>query len=494
MPSHFLDNHLPPMLLIVVIALVATRWGMKAALFTCTVAVLVLDYYFIPPLGTLAWDWEPRDFVMVVTFVATALTIGQLSVRLQRRAQQADQAKSEVDRLYEELQAGFEAATQGEALRRTAEHLKLAEAVAQIGSLDYFIQTGTVSWSDSLYDVLGVNRSVAPSREQWLAAAHPEDRERISGAVNDFLTSDDNQVELDYRIVKPGGAVCWINARLGLFRDSSGTPVRLLGAVIDVTNRKRSEEEARAAERFKSTLLDCLTHDLRAPLTSIKIAATSLLRNRRLRTIIEEPQRELLEVIDEEIERLDHFVDNLVSMARVEAGELNLRISAATAKDIVAEALDRAQRLSAQPRFQTRLPEDLPAVSADRRAVAQVVYTLLENACKYAYPDTSILIAANHSGNGEVQFFVENTGPKIPYELRDRVFDKFYRIKEAALRGDKQPTRITGCGMGLAIARGIIQAQHGSIWIEDPESGHGTRVVFTLPTYDPNRGESEYQI
>lgn len=482
------------MLLIVVIALVATRWGMKAALFTSTVAVLVLDYFFIPPLGTLAWDWSPRDFVMVVAFVATAMTIGQLSVCLQRRAQQAEQAKSEVDRLYEELQAGFEVATQNEALRRTAEHLKLAEAVAKIGSFDYHIQTGSVSWSDSLYEVLGVDRSVSPSCEQWLAAAHPEDRERMCEDVSGFLASDDNQVDLDYRIVKPDGAVRWINARLGLFRDSSGTPVRLLGAVIDVTKRKRSEEEARAAERFKSTLLDCLTHDLRAPLTSMKVAATSLLRNQRLRTIIEEPQRELLEVIDEEVERLDHFVDDLVSMARVEAGELDLRISAATAKDIVAQALVRAQRLSVQSRFKIRLPEDLPAVSADKRAVAQVVYTLLENACKYAYPDTSILIAASHSGNGEVQFVVENTGPKIPHELRERVFDKFYRIREATLRGDGQPTRICGNGMGLAIARGIMQAQHGSIWIEDPESGDGTRVVFTLPTCHPNRGESDYQI
>ena len=187
-----------------------------------------------------------------------------------------------------------------------------------------------------------------------------------------------------------------------------------------------------------------------------------------------------MEVIDEESDRLSRFISGLIELARIEAGELHLRRRWGAVDEIISTALSRAEPISKEHRIELDVEKELPGVRVDERAVSEVVYTLIDNAAKYSPAGSRIRITAQHAGDGQIQMSVEDEGQGIPVELREQVFDKFFR---ATRDGDisHQPT---GTGMGLAIAKGIVEAHEGKIWIESGAGGKGTRVVFTLPIGD----------
>ena len=189
----------------------------------------------------------------------------------------------------------------------------------------------------------------------------------------------------------------------------------------------------------------------------------------------------MLEGINEESDRLNRFIEGLVEMARIEAGELRLRRRWGTIEEMVEMALARAKTLTDQHRVDVEIEKDLPIVLVDARAVSEVFYTLVDNAAKYSSAGTLIRIAASRAENDVIRASVEDCGPGIPVELRERVFDKFFRAMRTADSNRSQPS---GTGMGLAIARGIVEAHSGRIWIESGAGGLGTRAVFTLPIGD----------
>lgn len=266
---------------------------------------------------------------------------------------------------------------------------------------------------------------------------------------------------------------------------------RLYHELQAVFEQASHAEALRQSERLKSALLDAVTHDLRTPLTSIKAAATTLLGKGDETPVIldEEGQRELLEVIDEETDRLNHFVESLVELARLEAGALQLRRRWGAVDEILTTALGRAAALTSQHQIDVAIVEECPAVRVDARALAEVLYTLIDNATKYAPPGTRIRVLAHRTGEAQLLLAVEDEGRGIPVELRERVFEKFFR----ATRGDDHRLpRPTGIGLGLAIARGIVEAHSGRIWIEDAPGGRGTRVALTIPLGDEAPSAAEY--
>lgn len=242
-----------------------------------------------------------------------------------------------------------------------------------------------------------------------------------------------------------------------------------------------SEAEAlRRSEQLKTALLDAVTHDLRTPLTSIKMSVTTLLAERKSPTppaLDDEGENELLEVINQETDRLNHFIEGMVELARIEAGDLQMRRNWGAIDDIIETSVTRADPLLSRHRLEIQLDRELPSVRADNKALAEVVYTLLDNAAKYSPPGTTILITARSPDEDLIEVAVTDEGRGIPLELRDRVFDKFFRVKST-------DGPVGGIGMGLAIARGIVEAHGGRIRIEDGPSGRGTRVVFTIPVGD----------
>jgi two-component system sensor histidine kinase KdpD len=157
---------------------------------------------------------------------------------------------------------------------------------------------------------------------------------------------------------------------------------------------------------------------------------------------------------------------------------MRLRRRWGSVEEIVAAALERAAPRTRAHEVSVRVEEGLPAVRVDARAVAEVVYTLLDNAAKYSPAGSPIRVAVEAAGDGLVRLSVEDEGPGVPLELRARVFDKFFRAMRDGDSGTHQPT---GTGMGLAIAKGIVEAHGGRIHIEDGTAGCGSRVVVTLP-------------
>jgi K+-sensing histidine kinase KdpD len=262
---------------------------------------------------------------------------------------------------------------------------------------------------------------------------------------------------------------------------------RLYAELRDAFQRASHAEALRQSEKLKSALLDAVTHDLRTPLTSIKASITTLLDEVRRRVDTEpvkldaESRVEMMEVIDEESDRLNRFISGLIELARIEAGELQLRRSWGAVDEIISAALSRAQSITRNHRVELDVKKELPGVRVDERAVSEVVYTLIENAAKYSPKGSRIRITARRARDELIEMGVEDEGPGIPIDLRERVFDKFFR---ATRDGDVRSRQPTGTGMGLAIAKGLVEAHAGSIWIEPGRNGRGTRVLFTLPTGD----------
>lgn len=344
--------------LLLLVLLVATTWGSKPGVLASILGGACFNFFFLPPYGTFIIA-EPQNWIAFIAFLITAVTAGQLSARARRRAEEAETARREVERLYRELQNSFEKSSQAEALRQS--------------------------------------------------------------------------------------------------------------------------------EKLKSALLDAVTHDLRTPLTSIKASITTLLDDDRgkltdLRVGLDSNARlEMMQVIDEESDRLNRFIGGLIDLARIEAGELQLRRRWGVVDEIISAALARAEPVTRGHKVEVNVEAELPTVRVDEQAVSEVVYTLIENAAKYSTGIANIRINAGRSEESMIWISVEDDGKGVDVALRERVFDKFFR---ATRDGDISTHQPSGTGMGLAIAKGIVEAHDGKIWIESGSGGKGTRVVFTLPIGD----------
>ena len=259
---------------------------------------------------------------------------------------------------------------------------------------------------------------------------------------------------------------------------------RLYAELRDAFERASHAEALRQSEKLKSALLDAVTHDLRTPLTSIKASITTLLDEARGEPPVpldSDSRFEMMEVIDEESDRLSRFINGLIELARIEAGELHLRRRWGAVDEIISTALTRAEPITRGHRVELEVEKELPGVRVDERAVSEVVYTLVDNAAKYSAKGSTIRITARRTGEELIEMGVADEGPGIASDLRERVFDKFFR---ATRDGDVTTHKPTGTGMGLAIAKGIVEAHEGRIWIESGTNGKGTRVLFTLPIGD----------
>lgn len=264
---------------------------------------------------------------------------------------------------------------------------------------------------------------------------------------------------------------------------------------LQETFEEASQAKAlKQSERLKSSLLDAVTHDLRTPLTSIKASVTTLLDDQRppvkgeaATRLDMQAREEMLVVINEEADRLNRFIEGMMELARIEAGEMHLRRRWGSIDEIISAALVRAEPLTKNHRVKIDIEPQLPTVRVDERALSEVVYSLIDNAAKYSTSGSVILINAQRLGDELIQIEVGDEGEGIDADLRERVFTKFFRATRDGDVGKHQPA---GTGMGLAIAKGIVEAHEGKIWITSGHSGKGTLVYFTLPIGGQERAGS----
>jgi len=228
-------------------------------------------------------------------------------------------------------------------------------------------------------------------------------------------------------------------------------------------------EAERQGERLKSALLDSITHDFRTPLTSMKAAATSLLGSQ----VTDHVQNtELLTIINEECDRLNHLVEEAAEMARLEAGEVELSFAAVPLGEIIQTAVTKMKSALAARIVDVRSDMELPAVRADFERIVDVLMKLIDNANLYSPKDQPVTISTE--ANGEfVATSVADRGPGIDSFEQEMIFDKFYRGKD-------QRYLVRGTGMGLPIAKAIVSAHGGTIAVTS-QLGHGSVFSFTLP-------------
>jgi two-component system sensor histidine kinase KdpD len=222
-------------------------------------------------------------------------------------------------------------------------------------------------------------------------------------------------------------------------------------------------EAARQSEVLKSALLDSLAHDIKTPLTSIKAAVGNLLGGNT--------QRELFTIIDEEADRLNGLAAEVIAMARIEAGKMHLEKGPVEVADLVAAVLNEYAAALKGRAVTVTVPEGLPPAEADREFMEQVLKQVVENALKYSAEDSPLTISAELKG-GKIVIGVADRGPGIEENERSLIFEKFFR-------GRQHRFSTKGTGMGLAIAKGIVEAHGERIWVES-EPGHGSVFYFSL--------------
>ena len=228
-------------------------------------------------------------------------------------------------------------------------------------------------------------------------------------------------------------------------------------------------EAERQGERLKSALLDSITHDFRTPLTSMKASVSSLLSSSNSDST---QSRELLTIIDEECDRLNHLVEEAGEMAKLEAGELVLDLAPIPVEEIIRAALVHCKSALAGRQVDVRVSPNLPMVRADPERAKEALIQLIDNANLYSPKDQPITITAELTG-GTVTTSVADRGPGIDDFEQTMIFDKFYRGKD-------QRYLVRGTGMGLPIAKAIIVAQQGNMSVTS-QLGHGSVFSFTLP-------------
>jgi PAS domain S-box-containing protein len=360
-----------------------------------------------------------------------------------------------------------------EALRRSQERLELAQRGARVGTFEWVIPTGEVTWTEAEAALYGLTPGAFGGRyESWLNAVHPDDRDR---AEADAARAVDERTDLDteFRVVWPNGTVRWIAAKGTVFYDDAGRPVRMLGINMDVTERKDAEEALREADRRKDEFLAMLAHELRNPLAPIR-AGLHLLG----RVDHEGAQAaHVREMLDRQVQYLVRLVDDLLELARITRGDIELRRERVELGTAIAGAIETSRPLidERSHRLAVTLPSsDSLVLDADPVRLSQVVANLLNNAARYTDPGGRITLSAERHGE-EVAIRVADDGIGIPPEMLSRVFEPFTRVDRSSARSHG------GLGIGLALVKSLVEMHGGSVSARSDGMGAGSEFTVRLP-------------
>lgn len=354
--------------------------------------------------------------------------------------------------------------------------LDLILSASGTGFWEWDVTTGELTWSEAIFRQHGLEPAeAAPPFPVYLETIHPDDRAAFQAATAAAI-SDDQEFDIEFRIVWPDGSIHWTRGSGRVIRDADGRPIRMLGTGQDITERQRIEAERdalqadeRQAAEFREAFVDVISHELRTPITTILGLSQILTKPDR----VDEPigRAAMLEDVRAESERLHRLVEDLLVLSRVERGRLKvdpepLQVSRLL-RGIVAE--ESGELPSVHLRLEA--DDDLPVVSGESTYVQQILRNLLENAAKYSPAGTDVVVTARREGD-DVAIRVQDAGPGVAVESRDRLFELFYR-EPASVRS------VAGSGIGLFVCASLVEAMGGRIWVGDAPAG-GAEFGFTL--------------
>jgi two-component system, OmpR family, sensor histidine kinase KdpD len=454
------------LLIVLIVAAVST---LRVAVAASVLALLTLNYFFMPPVGTLTLD-DPQNWVALLVFLAVSVVASRLSLMARSRADEALARRDELARLFD-LSRDILLTTEGrEAIDELARHM-----ARRFG-----------------FDYVGV---CLPEPDGWRVHASSEAVALESADLDTAMAKARGALEFDAVTRSYGGhlaltlphgvVVTLVPLRLGMRavgllaaagrQVEPGTLDAIAGLTAIAIERAKMLEERRDAERLrqsaelKTALLASLGHDLKTPLTAISVAAGNL----RAAGTSDELRRDQIDVIQIEVARLNRLFENIVDMARIETGAISAEREWVHPADIVDAAVRQVQHTLLNHPLE--LDVDTPeSAQVDPRLTATALAHLLENAGQYAQAGTPIAVTARIDESG-LTLSVRDHGPGIAPQELEHLFEQFFR-------GAGARQRSFGTGMGLAITRGLLAAEGGRAWAENHPDG-GACFTMSLPTH-----------
>ncbi len=431
---------------VVVILFVSSSWGITEATVASLVAVGCFNFFFLPPVGALTIA-DPENWVALLAFLLTAVVTSQLSGRARQRHVEAMGRQRDLERLYT-LSRSLLLSERGASVPgRIARHISDAFELPVVGFYDQ--RTDAVSWAGS--------------------AEIPNIDAKLREAARTGASSRDS-TGLVFTAIRLGGTPIGSVA----FSDDgiSDTVLQSIAnlAAIGLERARADEataraEAARESSELRATVLDAFAHEFKTPLTAMKAASSDLLAS----GAVAPRDRELITIIDEDLDQFQALVSDAVQMLRVDVGDFALHLGRHRLGPIVAATLRQCAGRSDGHELVNRVPEDF-TVDADRDLLGLALRQLVDNALKYSPPTSTVDIQA--SSNGAVSIAVHNSGSTIPEREQARIFERFYRGAGAR--------QIPGTGMGLAIVQRIAQAHSGALTVSS-SAEDGTTFSLSLP-------------
>ncbi len=447
----------------------AVAYGLAASLVACVLSVMAYNFLFLPPLYTFTIS-DPENVVTLSVFAVVAVVASNLTARMRSQTVAAQGRAKTTEELYQFSRKLAGAISLDDVLWATVHQvalmLKVRVVVLLPGEQGLAVQAGFPP-EDMLDDA-----DLAAAKWAW-------QHNRPAGRGADTLPGTK-------RLFLPMQTGRGPTGVFGIDRDEPGpllTPddQRLLNSLsdqaalaIERVNLVRDVDQAKlqaATDRLRSALLTSISHDLRTPLASILGAATSLMSQHG--ELDETGRTTMLRTIQEEAERLNRFIGNLLDMTRLEAGPLMFKRGLADLSDVVGAVLRRADRILSVYQVKVDLQPGLPMLNFDMVLFEQVLFNLLDNAAKYSIAGSTIqLRAARHGDRVWIELLDEGDG--IPVADLERIFEKFYRVRSA----DRQRA---GTGLGLPICRGFVEAMGGTITAANRTDRSGAVFTIDLP-------------
>jgi PAS domain S-box-containing protein len=356
------------------------------------------------------------------------------------------------------------------ALRQHEAGLRFALDVGEIGSWEWNIRTGEISWSENLEQIHGlVPGSFGGTFEAYKALIHLDDRERVLAAI--YRTLDGGgDFEAEFRCLESSGAVRWMQGKGKVLADAQGRAARMIGVCMDITKRKRAEQSIVEADRRKDEFLAMISHELRNPLAAITCASELLEQGDAAADDVVKARG----VIKRQTEQLTRIVEDLLDVSRLTAGKLTLEKVALDLSDVVERCVAELAARGLLEQHAHQLVCASAPVHGDVARLEQVVTNLLTNAIKYTPAGGTITIAVGREA-GEAVLRVKDTGIGIGPELLPRIFDLFVQSARGIDRRDG------GLGVGLSIVRRLIEAHGGRVEAHSAGASRGAELVVRLP-------------
>ena len=436
------------LIFLLIVVAVASRFGFWQASLTSLVAVLLLDYFFEPPLFSLEVE-NSGIFVALVTFEVTALAISSLHGREKRVARESARHRAEMVQLYE--------------LSRSSLLLDLRQP--QGPQLAVLIHRIFNARAVALYDV---NLSRQDRMGDWDAGEEDLAKECY---LRD-ASQDDASTQTWQRILRaapgPVGALVVRGKLSPLVVDALASLAAIAIDRHQWFDKEERTETAKKGEQLRATVMDALAHEFKTPLTAVQTASSGLLELGGLT----EPQRDLVTLIDGEAVRLNKLCTQLLKTAKLEAKQAGLETADVNLFDLVSEVLAGHPAEAERNSIQVAVEDRSLTVRADRELLAMILTQYIDNARKYSSAGTPIEINARAS-HSEVLISVHNFGPMIRIEDRERIFERFYRSTESK-------DAVPGTGIGLSVVRKAAEAHHGHVWVIS-DNKEGTTFYLSLP-------------